>query len=141
MERTAMQATLEWDSVTDVGDQFATCVWQASAKFLELGGLSPGKVVVDLACGTGSLARRAAERVRGSGGRAIGVDASARMVEAARQESAGADNLELVVVDAAALPLPDASCDVIYCRFALPLLADPAAALARSLAALRPGGR
>jgi ubiquinone/menaquinone biosynthesis C-methylase UbiE/rhodanese-related sulfurtransferase len=136
-----MQATLEWDSVTDVGDHFATCVWQASAKFLELGSLAPGKIVVDLACGTGSLAVQAAERVRGNGGRAIGIDASARMIEAARQRGAVADNLELAVGDAAALALPEGSCDVIYCRFALPLLADPAAALARSLAALKPGGR
>lgn len=136
-----MQSNLEWDSVTDVGDHFASCVWQASAKFLELGGLAPGKIVVDLACGTASLSRRAAERVQGHGGRVIGIDASARMIEAARQQAAGADNLELVVQDAAALQLPDDSCDVIFCRFALPLLADPTAALARSLAVLKPGGR
>jgi rhodanese-related sulfurtransferase/SAM-dependent methyltransferase len=136
-----MQATLEWDSVTDVGDHFASCVWQASAKLLELGGLAPGKIVADLACGTGDLARQAADRVRGNGGRAIGVDASARMIDAARQHAAGADNLELVVGDAAAQTLPDGACDVIFCRFALPLLADPAAALARAMAALKPGGR
>lgn len=136
-----MLSNLEWDRVTDVADHFASCVWQASAKFLELGGLTPGKVALDLACGTGSLARRAAERVQGHGGRAIGLDASARMVEVARSQAAGAGNLELVVGDASALPLPDASCDVIYCRFALPLLADPSSAVARSLAVLRPGGR
>jgi ubiquinone/menaquinone biosynthesis C-methylase UbiE/rhodanese-related sulfurtransferase len=136
-----MESNLEWDSVTDVGDHFARCVWQASAKFLELGSLAPGKIVVDLACGTGSLGRRAAERVQGNGGRVIGIDTSARMVEAARQQAAGADNLQFVADDAAVLRLPDDSCDVIFCRFALPLLADPTAALARSLAVLKPGGR
>lgn len=136
-----MSANLDWDSVTDVGDHLARSVWQASAKFLELGSLTPGKIVVDLACGTGSLARRVAERVRGHGGRVIGVDASARMIEVARHDAAGVDHLELVVDDAAALTLPDDSCDVMFCRFALPLLADPAAALRRSLAVLRPGGR
>jgi len=136
-----MDSNPEWDSVTEVADCFARCVWQASAKFLELGGLAPGKIVLDLACGTGGLARQAAERVRGSGGRAIGIDASARMIEAARLAAAGADNLELAVHDAQVLPLPDGSCDVIFCRFALPLFADPAAALARSLAVLKPGGR
>lgn len=136
-----MQATLEWDKAAEVGGHFGRCVWQASAKFVELGGLVPGKVAVDLACGTGGLARAAAERVRGRGGRAIGIDASAGMIEAARRETAGAEDLELLVGDAAALPLPDASADVIYCRFALPLLADPSAALARSLAVLKPGGR
>jgi phage shock protein E len=136
-----MQATLEWDSVTDVGDHFARCVWQASTKLVELGSLAPGKVVVDLACGTGSLARGAVERVRGHGGRVIGIDASARMIEAARQQAAGVGDVELLVGDAAALPLPEASCDVIYCRFALPLLAEPSSDLARSLAVLKPGGR
>jgi rhodanese-related sulfurtransferase/SAM-dependent methyltransferase len=136
-----MQPTLEWDSVSDVVDHFASCVAQASAKFLELGGLTPGNVVVDLACGTGSLGRQAADRVQGKGGRVIGVDASPRMVEAARQQATGADNLEFVVHDAAALPLPEGSCDIIFCRFALPLFADPPAVLARSLAVLRPGGR
>jgi ubiquinone/menaquinone biosynthesis C-methylase UbiE/rhodanese-related sulfurtransferase len=136
-----MLTKLAWDSVTDVGDHFASCVWQASAKFLELGGLAPGKIVIDLACGTGSLARQAAERVQGNGGRVIGIDASARMVEAAREQAAGAGNLEFLVHDASVLPLPDDSCDVIFCRFALPLLADPPLALARSLAVLSPGGR
>jgi rhodanese-related sulfurtransferase/SAM-dependent methyltransferase len=136
-----MPSNLEWDSVTDVGDHFARCVWQASAKFLELGSLVPGKIVVDLACGMGSLGRRAAERVRGHGGRVIAIDRSPRMIEAARQQAAGDDNLELVVGDASALQLPDDSCDVVFCRFALPVLADPAAALARSLAVLKPGGR
>jgi ubiquinone/menaquinone biosynthesis C-methylase UbiE/rhodanese-related sulfurtransferase len=136
-----MQSNLEWDSVTDVGDHFARCVWQASAKFLELGGLTPGKIVVDLACGTGGLGRRVAERVQGHGGRVIGVDASSRMIEVARQQATGVSNLELVVQDASALQLPDDSCDVIYCRFALPLLAEPSSALARSLAVLKPGGR
>jgi rhodanese-related sulfurtransferase/SAM-dependent methyltransferase len=132
---------LDWDSVSDVADDFGSCVAQASAKFLELGALTPGKIVVDLACGAGSLGRLAAQRVQGRGGRVIGVDASPRMIEAARQRAAGIDNLELAVHDAAALPLPDASCDVIFCRFALPLLANAPAALARSLAVLKPGGR
>jgi ubiquinone/menaquinone biosynthesis C-methylase UbiE/rhodanese-related sulfurtransferase len=132
---------LDWDSVSDVADDFGSCVAQASAKFLELGALTPGKVVVDLACGAGSLSRQVAQRVRGRGGRVIGVDASSRMIEVARQQAAGVDNLEFAVHDAAALPLADTSCDVIFCRFALPLLANPPAVLARSLAALKPGGR
>jgi ubiquinone/menaquinone biosynthesis C-methylase UbiE/rhodanese-related sulfurtransferase len=136
-----MASNFEWDSVTDVSDAFARCVWQASAKFLELGGLAPGKIVVDLACGTGSLSRQVAERVQGQGGRVIGIDSSARMVEAARQQAASAENLEFVAQDAAALALPEDSCDVIFCRFALPLITEPTRALARSLAALKPGGR
>src|SRR5262249_39124919 len=141
VEATGMLSSLAWDSVSDVGDHFATCVWQASAKFLELGGLSPGKVVIDLACGTGSLVRRAAERVQGNGGYAIGIDTSARLVEAAPQTLGGTDNLVFYVHAAAVLGFPDASCDAMFCRFALPLPAQPAAVLARALAVLKPGGR
>ncbi|HEY0191356.1 MAG TPA: methyltransferase domain-containing protein [Kofleriaceae bacterium] len=136
-----MQLNLDWDQIIDVGDNFASAMWQACVKFLELGSLAPGKVVVDLACGTGGLGRRAAERVHGHGGRVICIDRSPRMIEAARQHTAGLDNVELIVHDAATVALPDDACDVIYCRFALPMFDDPAAVLARSLAALRPGGR
>lgn len=136
-----MPATLEWDSVSDVADHFASCVAQASAKFLELGALTPGKIVVDLACGTGSLSRAVAQRVQGNGGQVIGIDASPRMVEAAGREAAGHDNLKFYVHDAATLGFPDGSCDVIFCRFALPVFADPPAVVARSLAVLKPGGR
>jgi rhodanese-related sulfurtransferase len=136
-----MSSTLDWDSVSDVADHFASCVTQASAKFLELGGLTPGKIVIDLACGAGSLGRSAAQRVQGNGGQVVGIDTSPRMVEAAKQQAAGVAGLEYYVHDAAMLGFPDGSCDVMFCRFALPFLADPAAALARSLAVLKPGGR
>jgi ubiquinone/menaquinone biosynthesis C-methylase UbiE/rhodanese-related sulfurtransferase len=136
-----MPANFEWDSVTDIGDAFARSVWQASSKFLELGGLAPGKIVVDLACGVGDLGRQIAPRVQGQGGRVIGVDRSPRMIEAARHAAAGVDSLELVVEDAADLSLADGSCDVVFCRFALPVFAEPTRVLARSLTVLKPGGR
>lgn len=136
-----MSSMLEWDLVGDVADHFGACVSQASDKLLELGGLAPGKTVIELGCGAGSLSRRAAERVQGNGGWVIGIDASPGMIEAAKQQVTGLANLEFYVHDAAVLGFPDASCDVMFARFALPFLAQPAAVFARSLAVLRPGGR
>jgi ubiquinone/menaquinone biosynthesis C-methylase UbiE/rhodanese-related sulfurtransferase len=132
---------LDWDRVSDVADHFAACVVQASDKLLELGGLMPGKTVIDLACGAGSLCRTAAERVQGNGGWVIGLDTSPRMVDVAKQQTPGVTHLEFYVHDAAVLGFPDGSCDVVFARFALPFLAQPAAVLARSLSVLKPGGR
>jgi rhodanese-related sulfurtransferase/SAM-dependent methyltransferase len=135
-----MQPMLDWDRVSDVADHFGACVVQASDKLLELGGLTPGKTVIDLGCGAGSLSRRAAERVHGNGGWVIGIDTSPGMIEAAKQGTPGA-HLEFYVHDAGVLGFPDDSCDVMFSRFALPFLAQPSAVLARSLAVLKPGGR
>jgi demethylmenaquinone methyltransferase/2-methoxy-6-polyprenyl-1,4-benzoquinol methylase len=84
--------------------------WRARA--LEAIAVGPGDTVVDLACGTGDLAERAAAR----GARAIGVDFAPEMLRGAARRRIPA---LLVQADAARLPLPDGCASALTCGFAL----------------------
>ena len=106
---------------------------------LDLAGVGPGDRVVDVACGTGIVARRAAARV-GPGGAVTGTDVNAEMVAVAREaDPGGAVRWERA--DAAALPVADGAADVVLCQHGVQYLPDRPAALAEARRVLRPGGR
>ena len=82
-------------------------------KILQLAGLEPGEAVLDVGCGTGSLAL-AAKRQVGPGGRVYGIDASPEMLARADRKARKA-GLDIVFRRAAAqaLPFPDAQFDIV----------------------------
>src|SRR3954454_14213684 len=79
-----------------------------------LGRIEPGSVVVDLGCGAGTDLLIAAQ-MTGPTGRVIGVDMTATMLGRARQSATemGLRNVELRQSLIEALPLDDASADVV----------------------------
>jgi SAM-dependent methyltransferase len=103
----------------------------------------PG-TVLDLGSGAGLLALAAAERWPLA--RVVGLDASDAMLSVARQRAAEhepvghASRLEWLVADAAAVPLQDASVDVVVSSFMLQLVADRQAVLREVWRVLRAGG-
>jgi ubiquinone/menaquinone biosynthesis C-methylase UbiE len=78
--------------------------------------LQAGERVIDVACGTGIVARLAAEAV-GSSGQVVGVDLNAGMLEMARAQAppSGA-RVEWREGDVNALPYNDAAFDVLLCQ-------------------------
>lgn len=93
--------------------------------------------VVDLGCGTGSLAVLLAE----AGHDVRGVDVSPRMIDVAREKAATAGvSVHLEQGDAATPAYEPASCDVVMARHVLWALPDPDAVLARWLRLLKPAG-
>jgi SAM-dependent methyltransferase len=99
--------------------------------------LRPGQFVLDVACGTGVLAREALGRVL-PGGRVTGLDRNEAMLAvAARQEP----RIEWRAGAAERLPFGDAAFDAVGCQFALMFFADRKAALREMWRVLRPGGR
>lgn len=100
--------------------------------------LAPGEGLLDVACGTGIVARLAKRRL-GAGGRVVGVDANAAMLSVAR---AAAPDIDWRDGDAASLPLHDEECfDVVTCQQGLQFFPDKSAATRRMWQALVPGGR
>jgi ubiquinone/menaquinone biosynthesis C-methylase UbiE len=99
----------------------------------------PGERVLDVACGTGAVARLAAERV-GPSGTVVGADASAGMLGAARRVPAALP-IEWREADAASLPFADASFDLVLCQQGLQFFPDRVAALREMRRVLGPGGR
>jgi SAM-dependent methyltransferase len=92
--------------------------------------------VLDLGCGNGALLQRLAPRVSG----ALGVDASAAMVERARQRCAGRPELRIERVEGPRIPAEDGSFDVAISMLSFRYLDwDPLMVELRRV--LRPGGR
>jgi SAM-dependent methyltransferase len=112
----------------------------ASRGLLGAAALEPGDRVLDVACGTGVVARLAAERV-GSEGSVTAVDLSADMIEVAETIPSTGASIEWLVGDATALGLPDDAYDVVLCQMGLMFMDDREAAVAEMHRVLAPGGR
>lgn len=104
--------------------------------------LAAGDAVLDLGSGAGIDCFLASERV-GAMGRVIGVDMTPEMVERARANAAagGYDNVEFRLGEIEALPVADASVDVVISNCVLNLSPAKDRALAEAHRVLRPGGR
>jgi ubiquinone/menaquinone biosynthesis C-methylase UbiE len=112
-----------------------------SADLLAAADLQAGQRVLDVACGTGVIARLAAERV-GPTGVVVAIDVAADMIDVAKATSAPvAPTIEWHVGDATSLPFPDEQYDVVTCQMGLMFMEDRAAAVAEMRRVLVPGGR
>ncbi len=100
-----------------------------------------GERVLDLACGTGVVARAAAQRV-GSAGRVTAVDLNPAMIAVARSlpPPVGA-SIEWLERSALDLRLPDAGMDVVLCQQGLQFFPDKALAMREMRRVLARGGR
>jgi ubiquinone/menaquinone biosynthesis C-methylase UbiE len=112
-------------------------------KQIELAHLAPGESVLDVGCGTGSLAMVAKQRV-GPTGKVSGIDASPEMISRAlkRARKAGVEvTFENAVVEA--IPFPNASFDAVVSTVMLHHLPDDARhqCLSEIRRVLKPGGR
>ena len=72
--------------------------------------------------------------------RVIGLDASPRMLEEARRRASWLRRFDVVCADAARLPLPDASVDLVFANLVLPWIADPDGLFAEVHRVLKPRG-
>ena len=96
--------------------------------------------MLDVACGTGVIARAAARAV-GPTGSVSGVDVAPDMLEVARRVAVDGSAIDWDEADAAVLSMPDASCDVVLCQMGLMFMEDPAGALGEMHRVLAPAGR
>lgn len=95
---------------------------------------APGRLTLDIACGEGRLSRELARL----GHRVIGIDSSPSLLAAAR---AADPEAELLLADAAAIPLQDGAADLAVTSMALMTVDDVPAVVAETARVLAPGGR
>jgi SAM-dependent methyltransferase len=96
--------------------------------------VTAGGRVLDVACGTGALAREAARR----GAKVVGLDRNAGMLAVARSVAPTVDWREGM---AEKIPFDDGHFDVVACQFGLMFFEDRVKALAEMMRVLKPGGR
>jgi ubiquinone/menaquinone biosynthesis C-methylase UbiE len=104
--------------------------------------LQPGERVLDVACGTGIVARLAAAPV-GVAGHVVGIDLNSGMLAVARAQTpaAASARVEWREGDANALPCDNATFDVVFCQQGLQFFPDKAHALREMHRVLAPEGR
>jgi SAM-dependent methyltransferase len=119
-------STLDWGLGEFEGT--ARQLLPAAEAAIALAGLKSGQHVVDVGGGTGNAALLAAEQ---PGVRVTGVDPAPRLLDVARAAAAARGlDVEFLPGDAASMPLPDGSADVLLSVFAVIFASDPRAAAA-----------
>ncbi len=109
---------------------------QWPSRLLDLTGVAAGDDVLDIACGTGVLARAARARV-GPRGSVCGVDLNQGMLSVAARVEPGVSWLS---GRAESLPIPDDSVDRVFCQFGLMFFVDRQAAVGEMARVVRQGG-
>lgn len=110
-------------------------------RLIETAEVHEGDRVLDVACGTGIVARRVASRV-GASGSVVGLDINEGMLAVAEETAADIQpSIEWRQADATDLPFSDEGFDVICCQQGLQFFDDPTAVLAEMHRVLVPGGR
>jgi SAM-dependent methyltransferase len=113
--------------------------WSArlAEELIAFAGLEIGDRVIDVGCGTGSLA--AALAARPEPATIVGIDISPAYIAYAAERYAD-PRLSFIVGDATAMDLPVASFDRAYSQLALNFMSDPRRALTGMCRVVRPGG-
>ena len=109
----------------------------------DLAQFQPGETVLDVGCGTGTLAITAKQRV-GTAGRVYGIDPGLKQITRARSKAGRADlSIDFQVGVIEQLAFPDQSFDVVLSTFMMHVVPDDLKrqGLAEMARVLKPGGR
>jgi ubiquinone/menaquinone biosynthesis C-methylase UbiE len=137
-----MASNTEWQVSGDAAQRYEAILvptifvpWAET--LLQRAVLRRGENLLDLACGTGIVARMATETL-GPDAKIVGVDINKSMLSVAR---AIAPEVYWIEAGAEALPLPDRSFDAVICQQGLQFFPDRIKALGEVRRVLKPGGR
>jgi demethylmenaquinone methyltransferase/2-methoxy-6-polyprenyl-1,4-benzoquinol methylase/phosphoethanolamine N-methyltransferase len=136
-------SVIHWARLYDLLTRFCMGGRSEQRLAIDLAELRPGERVLDVGCGTGTLALRAQQRV-GAAGEVRGIDASPEMIAVARGKAAKANaaiSFETGLIEQ--LPFADGTFDAVFSTLMLHHLPDDVKAqgLKEVVRVLKPGGR
>jgi len=99
---------------------------------------NPGARILDLGCGQGNTTRCLADVLKPAV--CIGLEFDATLVDYAQTRVENPPSVRFQQGDATQLPFPDASFDVVFCRYLLIHMTDPLAVVREMMRVVRPGG-
>jgi SAM-dependent methyltransferase len=138
LARRRTQSEVFFSSSAGQWDRLREELFGPTSHLRALGGLiDPNLVVGDLGCGTGTVSQWLSQFCD----RIIAVDASKEMLEAARENLAGQEHIELRQGSLEKLPIGDGELDIALMMLVLHHLPEPKRVLAEAARALKPGGR
>ncbi|MGF2733947.1 class I SAM-dependent methyltransferase [Marinobacter sp. DUT-1] len=140
MEKEDLEAADRFETVAETYEQLLVpaLFGQWAAAVANSASVREGQRVLDVACGTGVLARTLAMRV-GPEGIVAALDINPAMLAVARKK--GAQAIEWREGPAEQLPYGDAQFDAVVSQFGLMLFPSPERALQEMMRVLVPGGR
>jgi len=109
---------------------------QWAGRVAEIAEIDIGQHVLDVACGTGTLAR-AIQMETGLSGKIVGLDNNEKMLASAREHSRG---IEWQLGDATAMPFVKNEFDRVMCQFALMFISNRVAVIKEMLRVCKPEG-
>lgn len=107
---------------------------------IKIAALRPGERVLDVACGTGVVARLASQRV-GDAGTVAGLDVNPGMLAVARSTTSSGTAIEWREGRAESMPFPDESFDAVLCQMGIQFIPDKHTALSEMRRVLASNGR
>jgi ubiquinone/menaquinone biosynthesis C-methylase UbiE len=130
---------------TNPAEAYDSCLVPAmflpwSSELLALGKPRPGERVLDLACGTGVVARQVPALV-GTAGKVVGVDLNPAMLAVAKSRTPAGTTIDWREGNAIELALPDESFELVLCQQGLQFFPDRAAGARHVHRVLARGGR
>ena len=131
----------KYDVMNDVMSMGIHRLWKKYA--IEMTGLRPGQRALDLASGTGDLAKQLARRV-GPKGEVVASDINGSMLSRGRERLTDAGvvgNINYALANAECLPFADSYFDCVTIAFGLRNVTDKDKALRSIYRVLKPGGR
>jgi ubiquinone/menaquinone biosynthesis C-methylase UbiE len=136
------KAAATYNAAADSFDQPALAFWDLiGGRTVERLGLQAGAHVLDVACGSGASAIRAAQKV-GPTGKVLAIDLANRLLDLGRAKSLrlGLTNIEFRSGDMEQSGLPDETFDAVVCVFGIFFLPDMARAVRELWRIVRKGG-